>query len=322
MKKILVTGAAGFIGFHLCKKLLQKKFKVYGLDNINNYYKKELKIDRIKILKNFKKRKFTFIKVDLKNNKKLEYIFKKNNFDIVIHLAAQAGIRYSLKNPRNYLENNIFGLFNLMENIRKFKIKKFIFGSSSSVYGNLYKIPFKENFETSSPLQFYGATKKAGEVFLKTYSHLYDIKTVCLRFFTVYGPWGRPDMALHSFVKKIINNETIELYNKGKLVRDFTYIDDIVSGIYLALKKNQKKNFNIYNLGNQKPVKLLYFLKLIEDNLNKKAKIKFTNFKKTEMIKTYSNNFKAKKELGYKPKTLIDLGVKKFIEWYLSYYES
>ena len=319
--KILVTGAAGFIGFHLCKKLIERKKNVIAVDNLNNYYSIKLKKDRINVLKKSKfKKYFKFKILDIRQSKQLNNFCLKNNIDTIIHLAAQAGIRYSLKNPRDYLDNNIGGLFNLMEVARKNKIKKFIFASSSSIYGSSKKAPFKENFDTSAPLQFYGATKKAGEVFLKTYNYLYNFPIICLRFFTVYGPWGRPDMAIYSFTKNILSNKKINIFNKGKLIRDFTYIDDIVDGIIKSLiKKN--KGFKIYNLGNQKPIKLMYLIKLLENNLKKKAKIAFSNFKKTEMIKTHSSNLKAMKELNYKPKIKIEKGLKKFTEWYLNYYE-
>ena len=319
--KILITGAAGFIGFHLCKKLIEKKKYVIGIDNLNNYYSVKLKKDRIKILKENKFRKyFKFKKLDLKNRKNLNVFCVKNKIDVIIHLAAQAGIRYSLQNPRNYLDNNVNGLFNLMEVARENKIKKFIFASSSSIYGSNKKAPFKENFDTSSPLQFYGATKKAGEVFLKTYSHLYDMPVTCLRFFTVYGPWGRPDMAIFSFTKNIISKKKINIFNRGKLIRDFTYIDDIIDGIIKSLK-NKNKGFNIYNLGNQSPIKLMYLIKLLEVNLKRKAKIIFSDFKKTEMNKTHSSNAKAYKDLKYKPKIKIEKGLKRFTQWYLRYYE-
>tara|TARA_Y100001935_G_C17262666_1_gene487349 strand:+ start:142 stop:1107 length:966 start_codon:yes stop_codon:yes gene_type:complete len=318
--RILVTGAAGFIGFHLCLNLIKKKLHVYGIDNLNNYYSTKLKKDRIKILQESNYNKyFLFKKLDIKNKNSLNNFCRKNKIDIIIHLAAQAGIRYSLKNPRDYLNNNIIGLFNLMEIARLNKIKKFIYGSSSSVYGASTKAPFVESYDTSSPLQFYGATKKAGEVFLKSYNYLYDFPVICLRFFTVYGPMGRPDMAIFSFTKNILENKAIQIFNRGKMIRDFTYIDDIVNGITKCL--NLKKiNFKIFNLGNQKPVQLMYLIKLLEKNLKKKAKINFTKYKKTEMEKTHSSNKKAFIELKYRPKIKIEKGIKKFIAWYKEYY--
>jgi len=317
---ILVTGAAGFIGFHLCKKLIEKKIHVIGIDNLNNYYSVKLKKDRINFLKKHKNSKyFSFKKLDLRNVKLLNNFLNKKKISYIVHLAAQAGIRYSLKNPRNYLENNITCLFNLIEFARNNKLEHFIFGSSSSVYGNSKIAPFKETFDTSSPLQFYGSTKKAGEVFLKTYSYLYNFPVTCLRFFTVYGPWGRPDMAIFSFTKKILENKSLDIFNKGRMMRDFTYIDDIIEGIYKCIFKKKNK-FKIYNLGNQNPIKLMSMIKLLENNLNKKAKIKFKSQHRTEMKLTHSSNSKAYKELGYKPKINIKNGINNFNEWYKEYY--
>ena len=317
---ILVTGAAGFIGFHLSKKLIEKKINVIGIDNLNNYYSVKLKKNRINFLKKHKNSKyFSFKKLDLRNEKLLNNFLNKKKISCIVHLAAQAGIRYSLKNPRNYLENNITCLFNLMEFARNNKLEHFIFGSSSSVYGNSKIAPFKEIFDTSSPLQFYGSTKKAGEVFLKTYSYLYNFPVTCLRFFTVYGPWGRPDMAIFSFTKKILENKSLDIFNKGRMIRDFTYIDDIIEGIYKCIFRKKNK-FKIYNLGNQNPIKLMSMIKLLENNLNKKAKIKFKSQHRTEMKLTHSSNSKAYKELGYKPKINIENGINNFIEWYKEYY--
>jgi UDP-glucuronate 4-epimerase len=317
---ILVTGAAGFIGFHLSKKLIEKKIHVIGIDNLNNYYSVKLKKDRVNFLKKHKNSKyFSFKKLDLRNVKLLNNFLNKKKISYIVLLAAQAGIRYSLKNPRNYLENNITCLFNLMEFARNNKLDHFIFGSSSSVYGNSKIAPFKEIFDTSSPLQFYGSTKKAGEVFLKTYSYLYNFPVTCLRFFTVYGPWGRPDMAIFSFTKKILENKSLDIFNKGRMMRDFTYIDDIIEGIYKCIFRKKNK-FKIYNLGNQNPIKLMSMIKLLENNLNKKAKIKFKSQHRTEMKLTHSSNSKAYKELDYKPKINIENGINNFIEWYKEYY--
>ena len=317
---ILITGAAGFIGFHLCKKLIEKKMNVIAIDNINNYYSQKLKRDRINLLLKNKNKKFlNFKKIDIKDKNKLSNFLKNKKIDVIVHLAAQAGIRYSLKNPRDYLNNNIIGLFNIMEIARNKKLKKLIYASSSSIYGNSSKTPFSEDFDTSSPLQFYGSTKKAGEVFLKTYNYLYGFPVICLRFFTVYGPWGRPDMAIFSFTERIINNEKINIFNNGKMLRDFTYIDDVVDGIIKSIKL-KKNGFKIYNIGNQKPVKLMTIIKIIEKNLRKKARINFTNYKKTEMSKTHSSNKRALKDIKYKPKIEIEKGIKKFIDWYKNYY--
>ncbi len=317
---ILITGAAGFIGFHLCKKLIEKKMNVIAIDNINNYYSQKLKRDRINLLLKNKNKKFlNFKKLDIKDKNKLSNFLKNKKIDVIVHLAAQAGIRYSLKNPRDYLNNNIIGLFNIMEIARNKKLKKLIYASSSSIYGNSSKTPFSEDFDTSSPLQFYGSTKKAGEVFLKTYNYLYGFPVICLRFFTVYGPWGRPDMAIFSFTERIINNEKINIFNNGKMLRDFTYIDDVVDGIIKSIKL-KKNGFKIYNIGNQKPVKLMTIIKIIEKNLRKKAIINFTNYKKTEMLKTHSNNKRALKDIKYMPKIEIEKGIKKFIDWFKNYY--
>jgi len=272
MKKILITGVAGFIGFNLANYfLIKKKYKIFGLDNINDYYSTKLKKDRIKILKTYNK--FKFFKFDLIQKKKLASIFK-NKFDIVIHLAGQAGVRYSINYPEKYLDSNIIGFFNLLETSKNFKVKRFIFASTSSVYGNNIKIPFKEEHTADHPIQFYAATKRSNELIAHSYSSLYGIETIGLRFFTVYGPWGRPDMALFKFVKNILNKEIIEIYNNGNHIRDFTYIDDIVDGIILTVHSNKifhdrlsKKNnltpdrsnskFRVFNIGSGKEISLM-----------------------------------------------------------------
>ena len=227
-KKILITGCAGFIGYHLTKRL-SKNFKVVGIDNLNPYYDVRLKKDRLKDLN--KERNFKFFKVDIESFNLLKKIFKKNKFNTVIHLAAQAGVRYSLVNPSRYINTNINGFFNVIENCKIFKVKNFLYASTSSVYGNQSKFPIEENFDTSSPIQLYAATKKSNELLAHCYSHLYKIKTIGLRFFTVYGPWGRPDMALFKFTNNILKNKTIEIFNYGTHTRDFTYIDDIIEGV-------------------------------------------------------------------------------------------
>ena len=254
--KILITGSAGFIGFHLSSKILSKGFKVIGIDNLNSYYDVKLKKDRNNILK--KNKNFIFKKVDIKNYNALEKIFKKYKIDIVIHLAAQAGVRYSLKNPKSYIDNNISGFFNILDISKNFKIKKFIYASTSSIYGTQKKYPLKEKFETSNPIQLYAATKKSNEVIATSYNHLYKIRTIGLRFFTVYGPWGRPDMALFKFTKNILKGKPIHVYNHGKHSRDFTYVDDIVGGIFKILTSRDKKKVNsIYNIGYGKEIPLL-----------------------------------------------------------------
>ena len=333
---IFVTGAAGFIGFHTIKKLLLMKKKVIGIDNLNNYYDTNLKNDRLKYLKKKFSKNFKFFKVDLKNNEKIISIYKKHNISIVINLAAQAGVRYSLQKPREYLESNINGFFNLIEISKNFGVKRFIFASTSSVYGNNTKTPFKEEHTADHPIQFYAATKRANELIAHSYSSLYGIETVGLRFFTVYGPWGRPDMALFKFVKNILNKKTIEIYNHGNHVRDFTYIDDIVSGITLVIKSNNifrdkllKKNnyspdrsnvkFRVFNIGSGKQVTLMKYIKLIEKELKLKALKKFLPLQKGDIRSTLANINNLKK-LGYKPKTTPKKGIKEFINWYKNYY--
>ena len=318
--KILVTGSAGFIGFHVCKKLLSKGNEVIGIDNLNNYYDIDLKKNRNKILK--KSKKFTFYKKNI-CDKKIDKIFKKYKFKIVINLAAQAGVRYSLKNPYSYFESNLLGFGNIIELSKKYKVGHFIYASSSSVYGAEKKLPYNEKkSDTSSPIQVYAATKKSNELIAHAYSHLFKFKTTGLRFFTVYGPWGRPDMALFKFTKNILEKKSIEVYNNGKNIRDFTFIDDIVSGVVKTInKKNKLSNFEIINLGNNNPLNVMKYIKTIEKLIRVKAIKKLIKSQPGDMVKTYSDNTKSKKLIGYKPKIKIDLGIKKFIEWYKNYYK-
>ena len=320
-KKIfIVTGSAGFIGFHLSLKLLNNGYQVIGIDNLNSYYDVNLKKDRNKILKSYKGYKFK--KIDIKNYKELESVFKKKNFECIINLAAQAGVRYSLINPKSYIDNNILGFFNVIDLAKKYKVKKIIYASTSSIYGIQKKFPIKENFDTNNPIQLYAATKKSNEVIAASYSKLYNINTIGLRFFTVYGPWGRPDMALFKFTKNILKGKPIDVFNKGKHTRDFTFVDDIVDGIIKIIKKRKKvMGSSIYNIGNGKKVSLMDYIKLIEKNLNKKAKKNFLPLQKGDIIKTHSSTKLLKKDFGYIPKTSVSHGVKKFINWYLSYYK-
>ena len=317
-KKIyLVTGSAGFIGFHLSKKILAKGFKVIGIDNLNNYYDVQLKKKRNHILK--KNKNYIFKKIDIKNYKNLETVFKKYKIFKVIHLAAQAGVRYSLKNPRSYIDNNINGFFNILEISKNFRVKKFVYASTSSIYGLQKKFPLKENLNTDNPIQLYAATKKSNELMATSYSYLYKMDTVGLRFFTVYGPWGRPDMALFKFTKNIIKGKSIEVFNKGKHERDFTYVDDIVDGIIkIVFSKKNKFGSQIFNIGNGKKIKLLKYIQLIEKNLKKKARKKLLPLQKGDVFKTHSNTRLIKKHYNYNPKTSVNDGVKKFIEWYIS----
>lgn len=320
--KILVTGCSGFVGFHLCLKLLENyKYKIFGIDNLNDYYELQLKKSRLKILKKNKKF-FKFFKLDITNKKKIENNFKINHYNYVVHLAAQAGVRYSLLNPKSYLDNNIIGFFNILDASKKFKIKHLLYASTSSVYGNSKFYPLKENHTTDSPLSFYAASKKCNEIMAYSYSNLYKLKTTGLRFFTVYGPYGRPDMALHKFVNNILNYKTIDLYNRGNHYRDFTYVDDVTESIIRLLDKGSNKSipYEIFNIGNGKPSFLKKFLSVIEKKLHLKAKVRNIQFQKGDVYKTHSDTTKLFKTINYKPNNSIEQGVEKFIRWYKSYY--
>jgi UDP-glucuronate 4-epimerase len=335
MTKILVTGCAGFIGFHVSKKLLEKNYVVVGLDNINNYYDPKLKIARLNILKKFPK--FKFYKTDLEKRDFVLQIFKKEKFVYVIHLAAQAGVRYSLINPFSYVDSNLVGFINILEGCRQNKVRHLVYASSSSVYGANTKMPFSVHHNVDHPISLYAATKKSNELMAHTYSALYNLPTTGLRFFTVYGPWGRPDMALFKFTEAILNNKTITIYNYGKMERDFTYIDDIVEGVIRVMKKVPKSNkhwssknpdpgasfcpYKIYNIGNNTPVKLTKFINVLEHCLGKKAKKKFLPLQPGDVPKTYADVDDLVKDVGFKPATPIEVGIKKFVEWYKEYYK-
>ena len=318
---ILITGSAGFIGFNLAELLLTNNFKVIGIDNLNNYYDKSLKLSRLKILK--RNDNFTFHKIDLLKIKSLESVLKKYKPTTVVHLAAQAGVRYSFENPDSYIDSNLIVFYNLLQCIQKFKIKKFLYASSSSVYGSLdKKNKYLETDNTDSPRSLYAATKKSNELLAYYYANTFKIKMYGLRFFTVYGPFGRPDMSLFIFVKNIINNKPIDVFNFGKHKRDFTYVDDITNYIY-ALIKVDNSNFNyheIFNLGNGSPRKLMDYIKIIEKNLSKKAKINFKPMQRGDVYETKADITKIKKITNFSPKTDIEKGIKNFIEWYKSYY--
>ena len=333
--RILVTGAAGFIGFHVVKKLLEKKHVVVGVDNLNEYYDPQLKTARLRELgievdlndnrvNRFEKDDFVFYRMDITNKESLEEIFVQHSFEIVINLAAQAGVRYSLQHPAAYINSNIIGFFNIMECVRKFKPKHFIFASSSSVYGN-NKVPFDVTDPTDTPVSLYAATKKSNEVLAYSYSHLYKIKTTGLRFFTVYGPWGRPDMAYFSFTKSILQEKEIQLFNNGHLYRDFTYINDIVAGI-IAVAEYTNGNtttqvpYKIYNIGNHKSVQLLEFVKVLEDLLKKKAVIKLSPMQLGDVYSTYADISELEKDYGFAPSTDLEEGLREFVKWYQSYY--
>ena len=318
---ILITGSAGFIGYHVSKKLLYKNYKIIGLDNINNYYDINLKKKRLINLK--KNKNFLFNKIDLCNYSKLNNSIKKNKIKIIIHLAAQAGVRNSIKNPKNYFKSNLEGFFNILEVSRNNRIKHLIFASTSSVYGENDKFPLNENHKTDHPLSFYAATKKSNEIMAHSYSHIYKLPCTGLRFFTVYGPFGRPDMALYKFTNNIVKNKSIDLFNYGNHQRDFTYIDDVVDGTVSLINKVPKKNtpYEIFNIGNGKSKKLIDYLKYIEKYLLKNAKIRKLPLQKGDIIKTHSNIKKLKNFTSYKPKTDIDLGISKFIEWFKDYHK-
>lgn len=334
--KILVTGSAGFIGSAVCKKLLIQKYEVIGIDNLNNYYDPKLKISRLKNILDYKK--FKNYKIDISDKKKIFKIFKKYNPKIVVHLAAQAGVRYSLLNPTAYIDSNLKGFGNILEGCRNCKVKHLVYASSSSVYGANTNTPYSVKDNVDHPVSFYAATKKANELMAHSYSHLYNLPSTGLRFFTVYGPWDRPDMALQKFTKAILNNKTIKVYNKGNHERDFTFIDDIVDGLIKVLKKPAKPDLNwssknpnpntssapwkLYNIGNSKPVKLMDFVSILEKNLNKKAKIKFISKQPGDVIKTWADIDGLVKEFNYKPDTTIHKGISKFCKWYLDYYKS
>ena len=319
---ILVTGCAGFIGFHLVSKLLQNnKFEIFGLDNLNTYYDLKLKKDRLKILK--KNKKFFFTKGDITSKKFMNNYFKRNKFNIVIHLAAQAGVRYSTKNPSNYFYNNIEGFFNILDLCKNYKIKHLLFASTSSVYGASKKFPLNEAEITDKPLSFYAASKKTNEVMAYSYSNIFKLPCTALRFSTVYGPYGRPDMSLYKFTKNIVNSKSIELYNRGNHVRDFTYIDDVVNFIYNLIKVIPRGQipYSVYNLGSNDPKKLFTFLEIIEKNLNRKAKKKLLPLQLGDVHKTHADNKQAIKATNHKIKINIETGIKKFIEWYKLYYK-
>ena len=315
--KILVTGSAGFIGYHLTQFLLKKNYTVVGLDNINSYYDANLKKSR---LSNIKNKNFIFNKIDLQDKQSIEDLFKKNKFDVVINLAAQAGVRYSISHPEKYIESNVTGFINLLEACRTYSIENFIYASSSSVYGMNSVIPFSEDDEVNHPISLYAATKKSNELMAHTYSHLFNIPSTGLRFFTVYGPWGRPDMAMYIFVKKILNDEPIDVFNFGNMERDFTYIDDIVKGIRAAIDKNY--DYEIFNLGNSKVENLSNVISNIKKELNCEVKINYKPIQPGDVEKTFSNISKAKKMLGFNPTTSINEGIKKFINWFNDYHDS
>lgn len=332
---VLVTGAAGFIGYHLSKRLLEESIDVIGIDNLNEYYDSNLKKDRLEVLTNYSN--FQFHRIDIKNKVDVDEIFKKYSPTHVINLAAQAGVRYSIENPSAYIESNIVGFFNILEACRYNSTQHLLYASSSSVYGGNKTVPFSTNHNVDHPVSLYAATKKSNELMAHAYSHLYKIPTTGLRFFTVYGPYGRPDMAYYSFTKKIIGGETIEVFNNGDMGRDFTYIDDIVEGIFrliniipeadetwLEKDGNLSSSFapyKIYNIGNSSPVRLLTFIEILESLIDKKADIKFREMQDGDVQNTYADVSDLEDSINFTPQTDLQTGLEKFVNWYRAYYK-
>lgn len=314
---ILVTGSAGFIGFHLSKRLLEAGNRVVGIDNLNNYYDVSLKKSRLNILKPYEK--FRFYKEDIQNLKAIKEIFGKHHLDIICNLAAQAGVRHSLKDPFSYQKTNLEGFLNLLEMARKYGVKNFVYASSSSVYGSNKKVPFSVDDRVDTPVSLYAATKRANELIAHAYSHLYQIPCTGLRYFTVYGPWGRPDMALFLFTDAILKKAPINVYNYGRMKRDFTYIDDIVDGTIAALKR--PVSCEIYNLGNSNSVHLLEFIRIIEDELGQKAEKNMMPMQPGDVGETAADIKKSRELLGFNPNITLREGIKKFVAWYREYYK-
>jgi UDP-glucuronate 4-epimerase len=333
--KILVTGAAGFIGFHTCLKLINQGHDVYGIDNINDYYDPKLKFDRLKELgfnkieaniynaevKSNKYEKLRFTRIDLIDDLSINKLFKIEQFEVVCNLAAQAGVRYSIKNPKAYIDSNITGFLNILEGCRNHKVKHLVYASSSSVYGENKKVPFETTDNVDHPISLYAATKKSNELMAHTYGHLYGFKTTGLRFFTVYGPWGRPDMAYYLFAEAISNDKPIKVFNNGEMERDFTYIDDIVNGVTKIIEKNidSREHYKIYNIGNNKTERLQNFIATIEVALGKKAIKEMYPMQQGDVPKTFADIDKLIDDFGYKASTSINKGLEEFIKWYKKY---
>jgi UDP-glucuronate 4-epimerase len=317
LKTYLVTGAAGFIGFHVSRALLERGDRVVGLDNLNDYYDVSLKKARLALLED--QQQFVFYKEDLASMEGLNRVFKENRIQVVCNMAAQAGVRYSLINPFVYQSSNVEGFLNIIHLAQEHKVENFVYASSSSVYGNNKKIPFSVQDRVDNPISLYAATKKANELMAHTYSHLYGLPCSGLRLFTVYGPWGRPDMALFIFTDAIIKGQPIEVYNFGKMRRDFTYIDDIVNGVLASM--DRPVPYAIYNLGNSGAVDLLYFIECIEKELGQKAEKNMLPMQPGDVVETYADLSECERDLGFQPATGIEEGIARFISWYKSYYE-
>lgn len=318
--KILVTGAAGFIGFHLSRQLLGKGHEVTGVDSISGYYSTRLKQDRVELLSPY--RMFSFSEMDVCNRSDIESLFASGNFDMVIHLAAQPGVRYSIDAPHKYIESNIVGFLNVLEASRQNRVSHFLYASSSSVYGNRVGGSFSEAGDTDHPESLYAATKKSNELIAYSYTRQFGIQAIGLRFFSVYGPWGRPDMAYFSFTKKILRGELVPVFNNGEMVRDFTYIDDICNGVVSLVETVDKlPQYKVYNLGNNKPLKISQLIEAIEEALGRKALIDLKPMQSGEVVFTCADIAESFKDFGYKPVTGIKEGVGKFVDWYRSYYQ-
>jgi len=337
-KTIIVTGAAGFIGYHLCEALIKEGHQVIGIDNINDYYDVNLKYARLLQLGVKRENaeiyhklcsssshgtQFHFIRMYLEDRKSLTKIFKKFKFDVVCNLAAYAGVRYSLENPEVYINSNITGFLNILECCRHYDVKRIVYGSSSSIYGDSHKMPFNESANVDKPISLYAATKKSNELMAHTYSHLYGIETIGLRFFTVYGPWGRPDMAIFLFTDAIINNRPIKVFNNGNLFRDFTYIDDVVAGIVSTLTEDSKKSslYKLYNIGNGATVQLMDFIKTIENHLGVVSEKEMLPMQAGDVHQTWADVSSFQKDYDYKCNTSIENGTEAFVNWYKTYYK-
>lgn len=332
--KILITGAAGFIGSTLALKLLERGDSVCGIDNMNDYYDVRLKEARLQRIKDH--RHFEFQKLDIIDREAMAELFQKQKFDAVMHLAAQAGVRYSITNPQSYIDSNLVGFGNILEGSRHSGVKHLAFASSSSVYGANTKLPFSEHDNVDHPVSLYAATKKANELMAHSYSHLYDLPCTGLRFFTVYGPWGRPDMALFKFTKGILEGDPIPVFNHGKMIRDFTYIDDIVEGVVRVIDRPASPNpdwsgktpdsatsyapYRIYNIGNNQPVELMRYIEVLEQSLGKKAKLEMLPMQDGDVPATYANTENLENDVGFRPRTSVEHGIAKFVEWYKSYH--
>ena len=333
-KKVLITGSSGFIGFHLAKLLLKNNYEVVGIDNMNDYYDVRLKKGRLEILQKYDN--YTFYKIDLKDKEDIDSLFEKYRFDYVINLAAQAGVRYSIENPYAYVDSNLIGFVNILEACRHYPVKHLLYASSSSVYGGNKVAPFSTEHQVDHPVSLYAATKKSNELMAHTYSHLYKIPTTGLRFFTVYGPWGRPDMAYFSFTDAILKDKPITVFNHGKMERDFTYIDDIVEGIYRLLPLAPQSNpdwdetkdklsesfapYKVYNIGNNQPVQLEKFISVLEDKIGKKAVRNYMEMQPGDVVRTYADTSDLEKAIDFKPSTSIEDGLEKFATWYKEFY--